>query len=86
MRTDPMTSPSCREHEPPLVAMADKATRAGATVYFEASPPRNPAVPVGYDSRTEENRGFNGTRVSQRSMKVSPRRTLGIGDITTKQQ
>ena len=48
-------------YEPPLVAMADKATRAGATVYFEASPPRNPAVPVGYDSQKEENRGFNGT-------------------------
>ena len=48
-------------YEPALVEMADKATREGATVYFEASPPRNPAVPVGYDSQKQENRGFNGS-------------------------
>ena len=48
-------------YEPALVEMADKATSAGATVYFEAPPPRNPAVPVGYDSQNEENRGFNGS-------------------------
>ncbi len=48
-------------YEPALVEMADKATSAGATVYFEAPPPRNPAVPVGYDSQKKENRGFNGS-------------------------
>ncbi len=48
-------------YEPALVEMANKATSAGATVYFEASPPRNPAVPVGYDSQKQENRGFNGS-------------------------
>jgi hypothetical protein len=48
-------------YEPALVEMADKATSAGATVYFETSPPRNPAVPVGYDPQKQENRGFNGS-------------------------
>jgi hypothetical protein len=48
-------------YEPALVEMANKATSAGATVYFEAPPPRNPAVPVGYDSQKKENRGFNGS-------------------------
>jgi hypothetical protein len=48
-------------YEPALVEMADKATSAGATVFFEAPPPRNPAVPVGYDTQREENRGFNGS-------------------------
>ena len=48
-------------YEPALIEMADKATSSGATVYFEAPPPRNPAVPVGYDSQKQENRGFNGT-------------------------
>jgi hypothetical protein len=48
-------------YEPALVEMADKATKAGAMVYFESSPPRNPAVPVGYDPQKQENRGFNGT-------------------------
>ena len=48
-------------YEPALVEMANKATSAGATVYFEAPPPRNPAVPVGYDSQKQENRGFNGS-------------------------
>jgi hypothetical protein len=48
-------------YEPVLVEMADKATSAGATVYFEAPPPRNPAVPVGYDPQKQENRGFNGS-------------------------
>ncbi len=48
-------------YEPALVEMADKATSAGATVYFEAPPPRNPAVPVGYDPQKQENRGFNGS-------------------------
>jgi hypothetical protein len=49
-------------YEPALVEMADKATSAGATVYFEAPPPRNPAVPVGYDSQKQENQGFQGSR------------------------
>jgi hypothetical protein len=48
-------------YEPALVEMADKATSAGATVYYEAPPPRNPAVPVGYDSQKQENRGFQGS-------------------------
>ena len=48
-------------YEPALVEMADKATSEGATVYFEAAPPRNPAVPVGFDSQKQENRGFNGS-------------------------
>jgi hypothetical protein len=48
-------------YEPALVEMADKATSGGATVYFEAPPPRNPAVPVGYDLQQQENRGFNGS-------------------------
>ncbi len=48
-------------YEPPLVEMAEKAASAGATVYFEAPPPRNPAVPVGYDPQKQENRGFNGS-------------------------
>jgi hypothetical protein len=30
-------------------------------VYFEAPPPRNPAVPVGYDPQKQENRGFQGS-------------------------
>jgi hypothetical protein len=41
--------------------MANRATRASATVYFEAPPPRNPAVPVGYDSQHQGHRGFQGS-------------------------
>ncbi len=48
-------------YEPALVEMADRAATAGATVYFEAPPPRNPAVPVGFDSQDLENRGFQGS-------------------------
>jgi hypothetical protein len=48
-------------YKAPLVAMADTATGIGATVYFEAPPPRNPSVPVGYDSGTHVNRGFQGS-------------------------
>jgi len=47
-------------YEGSLVEMGDKAASAGATVYFEAPPPRNPAVPEGYDSQKQENRGFHG--------------------------
>ena len=65
-----MTSPSFwRATNLFLVEMADKATSAGATVYFEAPPPRNPAVPVGYDPQKQENRGFNGSPVSRRSIR-----------------
>ena len=73
-------------YEPALVEMADKATSAGATVYFEAPPPRNPAVPVGYDSQTRKTEGSTGLQVSQLSMKVWRRRTLAIGDTATRQQ
>jgi hypothetical protein len=48
-------------YEPPLVDMANRASKTGATVYFEAPPPRNPAVPVGYDSQQQANRGFQGS-------------------------
>jgi hypothetical protein len=48
-------------YKPPLVDMANMATSAGATVYFEAPPPRNPAVPVGYIPQENANRGFHGT-------------------------
>jgi hypothetical protein len=48
-------------YEAALVQMADKATSAGATVYFEAPPPRNPAVPIGDDPQKQENRGFHGS-------------------------
>jgi hypothetical protein len=48
-------------YEPPLVDMANKAVRIGATVYFEAPPPRNPAVPVGYDAQHQAHRGFQGS-------------------------
>jgi hypothetical protein len=47
-------------YEAPLAEMADKATGAGATVYFEAPPPRNPSVPVGYDPQKDVNHGFQG--------------------------
>ncbi len=48
-------------YEPPLVDMATSAARRGATVYFEGPPPRNPAVPVGYDVQHQVNRGFQGS-------------------------
>jgi hypothetical protein len=48
-------------YEPPLVDMATRAVRTGATVYFEAPPPRNPAVPVGYDAQDQAHRGFQGS-------------------------
>jgi hypothetical protein len=44
-----------------LTDMADQAVRAGATVYFEAPPPRNPEIPVGYDSIDKINLGFQGS-------------------------
>jgi hypothetical protein len=43
-----------------LTDMANQAVRSGATVYFEAPPPRNPQIPVGYDSLDQENLGFQG--------------------------
>jgi hypothetical protein len=48
-------------YESSIIPMADMAARAGAVVYFEAPPPRNPAVPVGYDPQKQENRGFQGS-------------------------
>jgi hypothetical protein len=48
-------------YEPPLVDMATKAARTGATVYFEAPLPRNPDVPVGYDALHQVHRGFQGS-------------------------
>jgi hypothetical protein len=48
-------------YEPPLVDMANRAVRTGAIVYFEAPPPRNPAVPVGYDAQRQANQGFQGS-------------------------
>jgi hypothetical protein len=48
-------------YEPPLVDMANRATRSGATVYFEAPPPRNPSVPVGYNQQDQANLGFQGS-------------------------
>jgi hypothetical protein len=45
-------------YENSLVPMADMAAGAGAVVYFEAPPPRNPATSVGYDPQKNENRGF----------------------------
>jgi hypothetical protein len=48
-------------YEPPLIDMANQAVRTGATVYFEAPPPRNPAVPVGYDAQRQTNQGFQGS-------------------------
>jgi hypothetical protein len=48
-------------YEPPLVDMASRAVRTGATVYFEAPPPRNPEVPVGYDAQLHAHRGFQGS-------------------------
>jgi hypothetical protein len=48
-------------YEPPLLDMTYRAVRAGATVYLEAPPPRNPAVPVGYDWQHHVNRGFQGS-------------------------
>jgi hypothetical protein len=48
-------------YEPPLVDMANRAVRSGATVYFEAPPPRNPGVPVGYDPQEQVNHGFQGS-------------------------
>jgi hypothetical protein len=43
-----------------LTEMANQATRTGATVWFEAPPPRNPEIPVGYDSIEHINLGFQG--------------------------
>jgi hypothetical protein len=43
-----------------LTEMANQAVRSGATVYFEAPPPRNPEIPVGYNSLEQMNLGFQG--------------------------
>ena len=48
-------------YESPLIDMATSAARGGATVYFEGPPPRNPAVPVGYDVQHQVNRGYQGS-------------------------
>jgi hypothetical protein len=47
-------------YESALTSMADRAVASGAQVYFEAPPPRNPAVPPGSDSPESGNRGFQG--------------------------
>jgi hypothetical protein len=43
-----------------LDTMAKQASAIDATVYLERPPPRNPAVPTGYDIATRANRGFQG--------------------------
>jgi hypothetical protein len=43
-----------------LTTMADQASQAHAAVYFERPPPRNPAVPVGYDGSTGTDWGYQG--------------------------
>jgi hypothetical protein len=48
-------------YKQPLEDMANQAIRAGATVYMEAPPPRNPAVPTGYKSSAPVNLGFLGS-------------------------
>ena len=48
-------------YEQPLDDMATSAATSGATVIFEGPPPRNPAVPVGYDAQQQANRGFQGS-------------------------
>jgi hypothetical protein len=48
-------------YEPPLLDMANRAVRTGATVFLEAPPPRNPAVPVGYDDQLHIHHGFQGS-------------------------
>ncbi len=44
-----------------LSEMAGEAVESGATVFFEAPPPRNPVVAVGYDQVAKINRGFQGS-------------------------
>ena len=48
-------------YERPLVDMANRAVKNGANVFLEAPPPRNPAVPVGYDAEHQAHRGFQGS-------------------------
>ena len=48
-------------YKPPLEEMANRAIRDGAIVYLEAPPPRNPAVPIGYNSYEQANLGFQGS-------------------------
>lgn len=43
-----------------LSAMADQAVAGGAQVYFEAPPPRNPAVPVGWNTAGGFHDGYQG--------------------------
>jgi hypothetical protein len=50
-------------YRPALVAMAEQASAVHADVYFERPPPRNPTVPVGYDSQTETDWGYQGLPV-----------------------
>jgi hypothetical protein len=45
-----------------LTTMADEAVARGAQVFFEAPPPRNPAVPTGWDPAEDGNHGFQGIR------------------------
>ena len=44
-----------------LMAMAEQASAAGATVYFERPPTRNPQMPPGVDQEEHTERGFQGT-------------------------
>jgi hypothetical protein len=48
-------------YRPALLDMGNQAVRLGATVYLEAPPPRNPAVPVGYNSEDQAHQGFQGS-------------------------
>jgi hypothetical protein len=47
-------------YEPALTTMANKAVAGGAQVYFEAPPPRNPAVAPGWDPATHSQLGYHG--------------------------
>jgi len=44
-----------------ITDMGNRAIRDGATVYLEAPPPRNPAVPTGYNAYEQANLGFQGS-------------------------
>ena len=47
-------------YEPALTSMADQAVAQGAQVYFEAPPPRNPAVPPGWNAEESADGGYQG--------------------------
>jgi len=47
-------------YQPALTTMGDEAVTSGAQVYFEAPPPRNPAVPVGWETAESIHGGYQG--------------------------